>query len=120
MFLNELPETGITRTDLAALPTHAADARDHWRSGPAAAAEGWTAAGVRPRPEPIKPSALGLSGDGSCPYTEGMIVRHANYGDGRVIEVSGHGVLRKVKVRFRTHGERSFIAEKVKLEVVKG
>jgi DNA helicase-2/ATP-dependent DNA helicase PcrA len=47
-----------------------------------------------------------------------MVVRHATYGTGRIIEVSGHGALRKVKIRFRTAGERSFIADKVKLEIV--
>jgi DNA helicase-2/ATP-dependent DNA helicase PcrA len=33
--------------------------------------------------------------------------------------VSGHGAMRKVKIRFTTAGERSFIADKVKLEVVR-
>jgi DNA helicase-2/ATP-dependent DNA helicase PcrA len=48
-----------------------------------------------------------------------MIVRHATYGQGRIVEVSGNGVLRKVKIRFTTAGERSFIADKVKLEIVR-
>jgi DNA helicase-2/ATP-dependent DNA helicase PcrA len=33
--------------------------------------------------------------------------------------VSGYGALRKVKVRFATAGERSFIADKAALEVVR-
>jgi len=118
MFLDELPQGKITRLDLSSSGgVH--QAADHWRSGSSAAAQGWTDAGVRPKPEPIQPSAMGFNANAACPYTEGMIVRHATYGEGRVTEVSGHGVLRKVKVRFRTAGERSFIAEKVKLEIVK-
>ena len=117
MFLDELPSGKVTKLDLSSSGgVH--QAADQWRSGSAASAQGWTDAGVRPKSEPIKPSALGLSGDGTCPYTQGMLVRHATYGEGRVIEVSGQGVLRKVKIRFRTAGERSFIAEKVKLEIV--
>jgi DNA helicase-2/ATP-dependent DNA helicase PcrA len=48
-----------------------------------------------------------------------MLVRHPNYGTGRIIEVSGYGALRKVKIRFSSAGERSFIADKVTLEVVR-
>ena len=48
-----------------------------------------------------------------------MLVRHDQYGPGRVTEVSGYGALRKVKVRFATAGERSFIADKAALEVVR-
>ncbi len=47
-----------------------------------------------------------------------MLVRHATYGNGRIIEVSGQGALRQVKIRFATAGERTFIADKVTLEVV--
>jgi DNA helicase-2/ATP-dependent DNA helicase PcrA len=47
-----------------------------------------------------------------------MMVRHDNYGVGKVTEVSGYGALRKVKVRFAAHGERAFIADKAKLAVV--
>ena len=51
-------------------------------------------------------------------YAEGTLVRHATYGVGRVVELSGHGAMRKVKIRFST-GERTFIADKVTLEVVR-
>jgi hypothetical protein len=34
------------------------------------------------------------------------------------VEVSGNGFLRRVKIRFATAGERSFIADKVTLEIV--
>ena len=38
---------------------------------------------------------------------------------GTVRDISGQGALRKVKIRFTTTGERSFIADKVKLEIVR-
>jgi hypothetical protein len=37
----------------------------------------------------------------------------------RIIEVSGYGALREVIIRFSTADERSFIADKVTLEVVR-
>ena len=58
------------------------------------------------------------NGNGAA-YAEGMLVRHPNYGTGRIIEVSGYGALRKVKIRFSAAGERSFIADKVTFEVVR-
>jgi DNA helicase-2/ATP-dependent DNA helicase PcrA len=48
-----------------------------------------------------------------------MLVRHGAYGQGRVVEVSGHGALRKVKIRFGAAGERTFIADKVTLEILR-
>ncbi len=48
-----------------------------------------------------------------------MLVRHANYGNGRIVEVSGQGALRRVKIRFASGGERTFIADKVTLEVLR-
>ena len=38
---------------------------------------------------------------------------------GQVIEVSGNGRLTMVKVRFRTAGVLSFVADKVQLEVLR-
>jgi DNA helicase-2/ATP-dependent DNA helicase PcrA len=51
-------------------------------------------------------------------YVIGMMVRHENYGGGRVTDISGYGALRKVKVRFAAHGERTFIADKARLTIV--
>ena len=47
------------------------------------------------------------------------MVRHDNYGTGRVTEVTGYGAARKVKVRFSRAGERTFLAEKAKLAIVR-
>ena len=41
------------------------------------------------------------------------------YGVGTVTDVSGYGALRKIRIRFATAGEKTFIADKVKLKVVK-
>ncbi len=49
----------------------------------------------------------------------GVTVRHKNYGLGKVIELSGFGAMRKVKVRFGGHGDKTFILEKAPLELVK-
>jgi DNA helicase-2/ATP-dependent DNA helicase PcrA len=114
MFLNELPENAIQALDLSG---GGSSAIDHWRSGGAAAREGWTEAGVRPRPEPIPPSAP--AADGARAFVVGMLVRHATYGNGRIVEVSGQGALRRVKIRFATAGERTLIADKVTLEIVR-
>src|SRR4029077_8634623 len=51
-------------------------------------------------------------------YAEGMLVRHELYGQGRVTQVSGYGVIRKIKVRFSSHGEKTFVVEKAKFVIV--
>jgi DNA helicase-2/ATP-dependent DNA helicase PcrA len=48
-----------------------------------------------------------------------MVVRHDNYGTGRVTHVTGYGALRKIKVRFSGAGERTFLAEKAKLAILR-
>jgi len=54
-------------------------------------------------------------------FKEGNTVRHQTYGIGLVMELSGMGALRKIKIRFQTAGIRSFILDKAQLElVVKG
>jgi DNA helicase-2/ATP-dependent DNA helicase PcrA len=113
-FLDELPHDAIEEIDASAGGggTRAADV---WRSGGPAAAPGWADAGVTPRHGSGTPKAR----DDDPGYAEGMLVKHATYGMGRVTEVSGYGALRKIKVRFATQGERTFIAAKVKLEIVR-
>jgi hypothetical protein len=100
--------------DLSASGTGARAALDSWRGGSPAAQQGWTEAGVRPRPEPVPPAMSG----GPTDFSEGMLVRHATHGAGRVTEVRGHGAARRVKVRFTRAGERTFAGLKIALEVV--
>ena len=65
------------------------------------------------------PAAKAGAAGGGPGYAEGMLVHHDTYGNGRITEVSGYGALRKVKIRFAAHGEKTFIADKVKLTVVR-
>src|SRR5262249_15555555 len=114
MFLEELDgvtEPWAQRLDLSASAAGTARALDAWRGGSKAAEQGWIDAGILPRSKREQPQAEGPS------YTEGMLVRHESYGHGRVTEVSGHGVLRKIRVRFAAAGERTFLADKVKLTI---
>jgi len=113
MFLGELPAERVREVDASAAGMSPAD-RYRTGGGPAAR-KGWDDAGVKPVPLPI-PTRQKEGTDG---YVVGMVVRHATYGEGTITEVSGGGVLRKVRVRFRTAGERSFIADKVTLEILK-
>jgi DNA helicase-2/ATP-dependent DNA helicase PcrA len=110
MFLGELPDE-VSEADLSA--GGSAPAFDEWRDGPEAAEEGWAEAGVSRKPAP--PAAPRQA---ERDYAEGMVVRHATYGRGRVVELSGHGAMRRVKVRFATAGVRTFIAEKAQLEIM--
>ena len=113
MFLEELPAE-VKWVDNSFSASMAGRTQESWRSGGAASQQGWNDAGVRPLPPPVasnRPSS-------SSPYIEGMLVQHGTYGAGRIVEVSGHGAMRKVKIRFSV-GERTFIADKVTLQIVK-
>jgi DNA helicase-2/ATP-dependent DNA helicase PcrA len=112
MFLEELPRDAIQFIDHSA-GAHGAQALNDWRSGGKAAEQGWVDAGVRP---PSEPAPTATSGDG---YAEGTLVRHPNYGVGRVTEVTGYGAMRRIKVRFSSYGEKTFVLDKVKLAIVR-
>ncbi|OAI47015.1 ATP-dependent DNA helicase, partial [Planctomycetaceae bacterium SCGC AG-212-F19] len=117
-FLGELPEEGIEYLDLSMQGSSRHSASDEWRSGTAAAVPGWEEAGIKPRVEreSPRPEPSGVS----VAYALGMMVRHDVYGAGRVIDVIGDGPMRKIRIRFSTHGEKTFVAEKAKLVVVQG
>jgi DNA helicase-2/ATP-dependent DNA helicase PcrA len=121
MFLDELAGEDVEEIDLSASAAGRPPVIDFWRGGgPAAARQGWVDAGFMPRsPVPSLPREPNAAANGTI-YEEGMHVRHATYGAGRVTEVSGYGVLRKIKVRFSAAGERTFLADKARLEVVRG
>jgi DNA helicase-2/ATP-dependent DNA helicase PcrA len=113
MFLEELPHEGIEQVDLSASAAGPQKAADQWRGATTGASQGWYDTGFTARTPKLTtradPPAQG--------YREGMLVMHDVYGVGKVTGLSGHGALRKVKVRFSS-GERTFIAEKAKLSVV--
>jgi DNA helicase-2/ATP-dependent DNA helicase PcrA len=113
MFIDELPADGIETIDLSASAGGSARAMDEWRGGGPAAVQGWTDAGItrQPAPEP--------GGKAGQDYSPGMVVRHETYGEGRITEVGGYGVMRKVKIRFARGGERTFLVDKAKLTIVR-
>jgi DNA helicase-2/ATP-dependent DNA helicase PcrA len=115
MFLNELPIDAIESIDLSASAAGTTRAIDEWRSGGEAAEAGWADAGITPRKK--NESSRTAEGD-AAGYAAGMLVRHEKYGVGRVTDVSGYGALRKIKIRFSSAGEKTFILDKVKLTVV--
>ncbi len=121
MFLAELPRDGIEEIDLSASTNRSPD---RWRSATATASKGWYDTGAFNQPTKKDPAAAALAkamSDASPvtdSFSEGMLVQHENYGVGKVLSISGHGVLRKIKVRFSQAGERSFLADKAKLAIV--
>jgi DNA helicase-2/ATP-dependent DNA helicase PcrA len=108
MFLDELPSDAIETMDLCH-HSGGPPAADYWRGGSKASADGWNDAGYAPR-QPPKPDENG--------YAIGGIIEHGMYGRGQILDLSGHGVLRRVKIRFAKHGEKTFVVEKVKLTVI--
>jgi DNA helicase II / ATP-dependent DNA helicase PcrA len=119
MFLEELPADGIATTDLSAGAADTYRAINEWRGGGPAADAGWDDAGIPIHsPSVAHDPSISNSHHPTAKYAEGMLVSHAVYGKGRVTEMSGYGPLRKIKVRFSTYGEKTFIAEKAKLAIV--
>jgi DNA helicase-2/ATP-dependent DNA helicase PcrA len=112
MFLNEVPPHAIEMIDLSM--TSGRKALESFRGGGGPAArQGWEDAGVE-IPLPIPPKSRDDE-----PYAVGTLVRHANYGVGKVVALSGFGAMRTVKIRFQTAGEHSFRTSHVKLEVLR-
>ena len=66
-----------------------------------------------------RPSAEAVPGADYQGLSAGALVRHASYGVGKVMELTGYGVMRKVRVRFGGHGDKTFVLEKAPLELVK-
>ncbi len=122
MFLDELPPE-VERIDLAAARNAPRSALDDWRAKANPKVTGWADTGVKPalsgRPSPagsLKPAIPDAPDTG---YSVGLVVQHEEYGVGQVTDVSGFGALRRLKVRFAASGEKTFVADKVKLRVVR-
>jgi DNA helicase-2/ATP-dependent DNA helicase PcrA len=118
MFLDELPQVGVEMADFSTGMGDSARAIQEWRGGGPAAESAWRDAGIVVGLDPDSRVGHALSEAQRTSFAEGMLVRHASYGQGRVTEVSGLGAMRKIKVRFSTHGEKTFIAEMAKLAIV--
>jgi DNA helicase-2/ATP-dependent DNA helicase PcrA len=119
MFLDELPADAIKAIDLSTTAAGTYRAMNEWRSGSPAAEQGWHDAGIgqftRVDTGAVSVGIPARTDDG---YIEGMVVEHERYGKGKVTEVSGFGAQRKIKVRFKAAGERTFLADKARLAVV--
>ncbi|HWY88143.1 MAG TPA: 3'-5' exonuclease, partial [Gemmataceae bacterium] len=118
MFLEELPPEGVETIDLSASAAGTQRAVDYWRGSAGAGSKTWYDAGI-PLPDVARAregtaaTAVALAAG----YSEGMLVDHEKYGRGRITEMSGHGAMRKLRIRF-PGGERAFIADKAKLTIV--
>jgi len=116
MFLEELPPD-VEHTDLAAGKNTARAAIDEWRVKAGVTGAGWADPHARPRKvEPIRPT-IPDPPDGD--YAAGQVVQHEEYGVGKITDVTGFGALRRIRIRFAAAGEKTFVADKVKLKVVK-
>ncbi len=106
MFLDELPDD-TKREDVGR--NFARSAVDEWRTR-----AGYSSGNTVPAPsdKPAAPVAVGE-------YVEGAMVQHDEYGLGQITSISGYGALKRMKVRFALAGEKTFVAEKVRMKVVK-
>jgi DNA helicase-2/ATP-dependent DNA helicase PcrA len=114
MFLEELPED-VVQVDLGAHGGRS-PAMDMWRSGSRAAGSAWNEIGQKALP-PAMPMSVTTNPEPGT-YEKGQLVQHDAYGIGTVSDVAGYGALRKIKIRFAVGGEKTFIADKVKLKAV--
>jgi len=121
MFLDELP-ADVERIDRAGRRNQPRSAIDEWRAKTNLALTGVAdknvtpTTGLKPKPVEIKPTIPdGVDTD----YSVGAVVQHEEYGIGQVTNMSGFGALRRIKIRFAAAGEKTFVADKVKLKMVR-
>ena len=108
LFLDELP-SDVQRTDVAGNLNVARMAYEPWKSG----------ATSRQLP-PIRPSlAPSTTTNQSSEYAPGLVVQHAEYGIGTVLDINGFGAMRRMKIRFAGAGDKTFVADQVKLKIVR-
>jgi DNA helicase II / ATP-dependent DNA helicase PcrA len=108
LFLDELPDD-VKRVDVAGQLNVARSAYEPWKSGLTS----------RPLP-PIKPGlAPNTTTNQSSEYAPGLVVQHAEYGIGTVMDISGFGAMRRMKIRFAGAGDKTFVADKVMLKIIR-
>jgi len=103
MFLDELPVDSIERVDLS----------HRWDGMNAPQVSRFQMAAD----EDMPPSEYEQNGD-SPEYSSGLLIDHAMYGRGKIVDVEGIGIRRRLRIHFAEHGVKVFIASKVKLTVV--
>jgi DNA helicase II / ATP-dependent DNA helicase PcrA len=111
-FLDELPAEVVH--DVQSRHAGRTPAFDAFRGGSSHVEAAWAETGTRPANVSAMAGTALLTAD----YSSGQVVQHDSYGIGQITDVSGFGALRKVKIRFISHGEKTFIADKVKLKVL--
>ncbi len=116
MFLDELPPECIESMDFS---SSSAKAVESWRKSASGASVGWYDTGFSRTSTKRKDDFSEPLADSPTTYSVGALVHHDVYCVGRVTDISGQGILRKVKIRFSVGGERTFLAAKAKLSVVK-
>jgi len=118
-FIQELPRD-VQYSDASMSRNQARTAADEWRAKVGPAAKDWADTGARPFLPPKKPSDYKptIPDAPETGLAVGVLVQHEEFGLGTVTDVSGFGALRRVKIRFPGHGERTFIVDKVKLKIV--
>jgi DNA helicase-2/ATP-dependent DNA helicase PcrA len=109
-FLLEIPPHLLEQRDLSS--TGKGSAIQAYREvTKSIAREAWEEVGLDPVP---LPSARAQDGG----LRRGVRVRHACYGEGEVLDLSGFGATRTVRVRFATQGVIAFRVQQARLEIL--
>ena len=118
-FLNELPRD-VVYSDSSMSRNPARTAADEWRAKVGPAAKDWADTGARPFLPPKKPSEYKptIPDAPETGLAVGVLVQHEEFGLGTVTDVTGYGALRRVKIRFPGHAEKTFVVDKVRLKIV--
>jgi DNA helicase-2/ATP-dependent DNA helicase PcrA len=101
---------------------HARSAADEYRAKLGPAASDWADTGAQPYLPPHKPKTeikQNIVPGSADEFALDAVVQHADYGFGKVVEATGFGALRKVKVQFAGHGTKVFAGATIPLKVVK-
>jgi len=125
MFIDELPREAVEMVDYSARSQRGREASrsSGWDVSPRQREDEVDIGLPRPPKKPARPmnETNPRRGAGESPgkvFAEGTLVHHETYGVGRITRVMGHGAARKLKIRFTSGGERTFLADKANLVIV--
>ena len=128
MFLDELPDQ-VETVDCSARRNIGHAAIEDWRSqvNSHAAQAGYatrpqheqpTRPAVHPTPSTTPRDSTRSTATTTTELANGQVVQHEKYGIGQIVDLSGYGALRKVRIRFASAGEKTFVASKVQLTIL--